>query len=107
VSEGAIQKSIVDAFETIGVRAIRVQSGIVKVRGGWMHLAPEGTPDIMICVPPNGRALFLEVKTRRGKESGGQTTRAQELRALGALVHTVRSVEEAVAAYREAMGALR
>lgn len=44
-----------------GVMCFRMQSGRVKVRGGWMQLCPNGTADIL-CFPRKGGVLWLETK---------------------------------------------
>jgi hypothetical protein len=104
VSEAAIQRAILVALTAIGAYAFRVQSGRVKVRGGYMQLAPPGTPDVLVIVPPHGRLLGLEVKTATGKEREAQVEWAEGARRLGAAVRTVRTPEEAVVAYLEAKG---
>ncbi len=99
MSETDIQGAILEAFKRLGVLAWRCNSGKVRVRGGWMHLAPVGTPDILVVVPPRGRLLGLEVKTLKGREREAQTAWAVDARQRGASVATVRSVAEAVAAF--------
>ena len=106
MSETDIQRAILDALAAIGAFAFRTNSskGAVKVRGGWVTLCPPGTPDILIVVPPRGRLLGLEVKTAKGEERESQLAWASRARGLGAGVETVRSVAEAVEAYRSALG---
>ncbi len=101
MSENAIQRQILDALHAVGAHATRVQAGKVKVRGGWMQLAPEGTADIQVIVPPLARVLWLEVKTSTGKVSEVQVRWAEGQRRLGAGVRTVRTAQEAVVAYLE------
>ncbi len=100
--EANIQRAILDALGSIGAFAMRAQSGKVKVRGGWMQLAPAGTPDIFVLVPPTGHSLWLEVKTATGEERESQLTWAGQARRRGAGVQTVRTVQEAVSAYLDA-----
>lgn len=100
--EGDIKRRILDALEAVGALAVRVQSGLVKVRGGWMHLAQAGTPDIYVLVPPTGLSLWLEVKTATGEEREAQLAWADTARRAGAVVRTVRTPAEAVAAYLDA-----
>ncbi len=101
--EGGIQRAILDALLAAGAMAFRAQAGKVKVRGGWMHLCPPGTPDILVVVPPHGLLLGLEVKTATGEERESQLAWANKARRRGALVETVRSPQEAVAAYQAAV----
>jgi hypothetical protein len=46
--EGIIKGEIRDYLEMTGEHFLRLQSGIVKVRGGFMHLCPTGTPDFLV-----------------------------------------------------------
>lgn len=101
-AERDIKRSILDGLHAAGIIAFRVHSGKVKVRGGWMHLAPEGTPDIVAIVPPHGRFLGLEVKTEDGVERPGQLDFAKGARRHGAAVVTVRSAVEAIRAWHDA-----
>lgn len=54
----------------------------------------EGWPDISGVLPPSGRALFIETKSRAGRLSPGQRKKIAELRSAGALVFVPRSVED-------------
>lgn len=103
-SEADIQRAIVQALTAVGALVWRCQSGRVKVRGGWMMLAPEGTPDLLVIVPPTGRLLGLEVKAAKGRVREAQVEWAEAARRAGAAVYCVRSAEEAVRAYLDAKG---
>jgi hypothetical protein len=106
-SESEIQRAILDALLACGAFAFRTNSsrGAIKVRGGWVTLCPSGTPDIYVLVPPHGRSLWLEVKTATGEERESQIAWSTDARRRGALVETVRSPQEAVAAYTAAVRA--
>ena len=101
MSEADIQRQITDALRKLGAFVFRIQSGKVKVKRGWMQLAPEGSPDLGVIVPPGGVFLGLEVKDAKGKLRDAQVTVANALCRAGAAVRTVRSVEDAVRAYLE------
>ena len=105
MSESTIQRAILDALLAAGAFAFRAQAGKVKVRGGWMHLCPAGTPDILVIVPPTGLVLGLEVKTATGEERESQLAWAAKVRARGGVVETVRTPQEALAAYAGALEA--
>ena len=104
MSEAVTQRAILDAFAAMGVLAFRINSGKVKTRGGWYQGAPAGFPDVLVVVPPSGRFLGLEVKEPKAKLREGQVTMAEQLTRNGAVVVTVRTVEEAVRAYLEVRG---
>jgi hypothetical protein len=84
--------------EIPGCWALRVNSGRVAVRRGWLHLAPENTPDIIGHIrgrhfaieckvpgekPKPGQAAFLERAERDGCITGVATSVAEGLRLLG------------------------
>ena len=73
-SENVVKKDILRILEDLGIKAWPVQSGRVRVAGGYMHLAPRGTSDIIGYMPYTGRILALEAK-----ESGKLPSPAQVL----------------------------
>lgn len=107
MSEADIQRAILDAFRAMGVLAFRINSGKVRVRGGWYQGAPAGFPDVVVVVPPHGRMLGLEVKDAKGATSEVQDKMHQDLCGAGVAVRTCRTVEEAIRAYLEAKGSPR
>lgn len=76
------------------VAAYRMNSGVVPTRGGFMHGAPAGTPDILAIVL--GHAVWIETKTPVGELSETQKTEHRRLQRLGHLVFVARSSHEAV-----------
>src|SRR5262252_8425545 len=66
--ETPISRDIRTALKQIGVPCYRIQSGRVKVRGGWMHLNDAGTPDLLatplirVMSDEMEIALWIEVK---------------------------------------------
>lgn len=104
MSETALKRAIVTALTRAGAWVWRMQAGKVKVRGGWMELAPEGMPDLLGVIPPTGRLFGLEVKKPKGSRfEPAQLATHERLNAAGAYVAVVRSVDEAVAEYRAAL----
>lgn len=79
-------------------RAHRVLSGTAPTRGGYIHGADAGFPDI--CAVAAGTALYLETKTPEGKLSVEQKKLHGQLRRAGAAVATVRSVREGLSVVR-------
>ena len=68
----------------------RAEAGIAKARG-----VKPGWPDILIVF--KGRAVFFELKAPGGRLSPVQKVVHARLSLAGALVHTVRSLDELVA----------
>lgn len=67
MSEGATKAAIIVTLNAIpGVYMRNVPAGKVKVRGGWVQLAPKGHSDLAGNV--FARAAYLEVK-KEGKET--------------------------------------
>ncbi len=95
MSETDLSAAIRDALERLPVIVIRQQSGRVQVRGGWMYLAPNGTPDIQV-VTCGGRSVWLESKTPDGKLRPDQTKMHAQLKMLGHVVCVVRTPQQAV-----------
>jgi len=59
----------------------RTQSGKVKVRGGWMNLCREGTPDTM-GVAVDGRGILIEYKTVEAWDEKNHGASKDQLRRL-------------------------
>jgi len=122
-AETGLTKAIKEALAlNPDVIVTRAHSGKVKVRGGWMQLADEGTSDLLCCVRAlvdvelrptrdyslaavykfTARFCALEVKTPDGTTSKGREAKQGEflrrVRSLGGFGARVRSVDEARAA---------
>jgi hypothetical protein len=91
--ETSLQARIVEALELAGFLVIRVHSGTVKVKRGWMHLGPEGFPDLLVV-----GQRFLEVKTDSGDPTPEQLAMHDRIRRAGELVAVVRTPAEAIRA---------
>jgi Holliday junction resolvase len=100
VSESQLGRAIIDAINITGLGvAWRCQSGMVKVRGAFMHLAPEGTPDV-IGYLNDGRMLAIEVKLPKEKPSQRQVDWLERAHRRGVVCGIARSVDEAIAIVR-------
>lgn len=84
--------------------AIRVHSGIVRVKRGFMHLAEIGTPDWLLMMP-KGRQLWLEFKLPGERPTDEQIAWHKRACALGHDVAVVQSIEETVEVVRSRMRA--
>lgn len=102
MAETAISRSIADSLEGLGYIVVRLQSGKVRVRGGWMQGNREGAPDRGVLVG-GGRVCWLEVKDQTAERLSQKKWR-ERAEKLGHVVAIVKSVGEAVAAVRAAEG---
>lgn len=104
--ETDLQRAIVTTLEAMGVTIIRTQAGRVPVRRGWLHLAPEGWPDLTGYLP-DGRFLGIEIKvpkasTKKDRAEKQAAWREKAARA-GCVVGVAMSVGDAVLIVRGAM----
>lgn len=95
-SETDLSRSIRKALTSLGFWVIRVQAGIHRVRGGTLHCAEPGTPDL--CLPALG---WLEVKTQGGALEASQVAWHQRATREGVKFAVVRTVADAVSTVRE------
>jgi hypothetical protein len=96
MNETDLYDPIKKTLERIGCIVTRVHSGKVKVRGGWMQLADEGTPDHHVMCP-DGSSFWLETKTQEGDLSPAQRRWHERAKKSGHRVAVVRSPREALA----------
>jgi hypothetical protein len=101
LTELQLQAAILVALEQLGVWAMRVNSGTARRGGGMIHLAPIGTPDILLVGPGPVAGAWLEVKTETGKLRPEQLEWQQRATRQGVRVAVVRSVEQACRAVQE------
>lgn len=102
MSEAALTRAVVEALAKVpGVTAWRCNSGKVRVRGGFMQLAPNGTPDIIGFLRPAGRFFGIELKASHKDNCScvkceGQRKWATRAQADGVLYVKARTVAEAL-----------
>ena len=51
VKESHVLKAVRDYLDAEGIRYVRVHAGVVQRNGYWLHLAPAGTPDLVLEIP--------------------------------------------------------
>lgn len=93
--ESFIQARILRWLESSGYLHWRQQSGNVILGRRCIKMGPEGLPDIVVIVPPNGHLLGLEVKSASGTVRPSQKAMRAVWEANGASYVIVRSLEEA------------
>lgn len=97
-SEHQIQQAILDYLPYFGVKAFRVNSGLIPQeyngRRRMIRMAPAGTPDIVGCRKSDGKMVCIEVKKPGNKPTDIQVRVMDEWREYGALVFVATSVED-------------
>ena len=85
-TEGDFKGPLLDALNALpGIRAWRQQAGRLKVKRGFMHLAPKGAGDIIGRASPDGLLFEVETKGLRTAVQDGQDEWALETIAAGAV----------------------
>jgi VRR-NUC domain len=102
VSESDVQASIAYAVNASGLGYVwRNQSGGTRVRGGFMQLAPTGSPDL-VGWTRTGRFLGIEVKAPGAKTAKARAVKQLEwrerIREAGGVAMVASSAAEAIAA---------
>ncbi len=80
--EAKVAAEIKDYLTKTGRFFIRINSGKVKVSGGWMQLAPKGTAD-MLTFDHAGKCVWIETKHAKGVQSDEQIDFEMRVRLLG------------------------
>lgn len=78
--EDQLKAEVIAYLNKTGTFFLRLNSGKVAVKRGWMHLCPEGTSDFLICTP---EPRWVELK------APGQTTKASRKLAQAAFASRV------------------
>lgn len=100
MSEGEIQSEILQALKRVGIQAMRINSGMAKVRGGWLQLAPEGTADLIVF--PRGKCpVWLEIKSEKGKQGEAQREFETNVRNLGHGYFVLRGLDDLMPLLKE------
>jgi Holliday junction resolvase len=93
VTESNIQREIIATLRQLGIFAMRINSGTVKVRGAWMQLAPEGTADIL-AMPRGKMPVWIEVKAAKGRQRAAQEEFERTAKDLGHGYFVVRGLDD-------------
>lgn len=106
MSEADLYQDIIDAGNGVGLALLwRNQSGTVRVRGGWMRLAPPGAPDIvgfMLRGPKSGAFVGIECKSWKEKLTARQESWRREILRVGGVAFVTHTVGEAIEALSRA-----
>jgi hypothetical protein len=101
--ESSLQKRVMVALALAGALVWRNNTGAVKKGQRWIKYGLEKGSSDLVCLAPNGRAFFVEVKRQKfGLISEEQRRFIEKCRRWGAVAGTVTSVDEALALLEEA-----
>jgi len=110
VCEGGIKRAIIESLNATGlVRVWNSPAGRVRARGAWVHLAPEGCPDVVGFALWDGRFVGLEIKDPKGTTDKARAEKQRKyqqiIAAHGGISGQVTSVVEAIDLVRAALTA--
>ena len=74
-----ITTPIIKALEQMGWLVFRMNSGKLRVRGGYVHMAKKGTADIL-CFGDDGIAVWIETKDPAGATAKEQRDAQSEFK---------------------------
>lgn len=94
--ESKLKSEVLAFLRVCGIRFFRMQSGKVRVRGGWMQLCPDGTPDIL-CL--SGKTVWLELKQETGKMRKAQEVFRVDAESRGEKYHVIRTTADLEAVF--------
>lgn len=92
MTETDLIRITIKALKSVGYWPIRINSGSAKIKRGYLHLAPKGTPDICLVYPCG----WLEAKLPGEKCSPDQTAWHARARAHGVRVGVFTTDAEAL-----------
>jgi hypothetical protein len=70
--ENAVKGEILVLLRGVRMFFMRLQSGVVRVRGGMMHLCPIGTADFVVYPEKGFQVGWIEVKQLKGIQRKSQ-----------------------------------
>lgn len=83
--------------------SIKDAVSILKRESRYIHLAPEGWPDITACIK-GGRFVGFEVKTPDGVQSPGQVKKQAKIEEIGGIYVQIRGEKELNAYLKSELG---
>lgn len=103
MSEQDLTRNVIATVNASGLAEVwRCHSGMVRVRRGWLHLSPEGTPDIVGFLR-DGRFIGLECKLPGERPTEVQRQAIERIVEAGGVASVVRSVDDAMLVVRTAL----
>lgn len=95
--EDALKSQVIAYLNQTGTFYLRLNSGKVAVKRGWMNLCPEGTSDFLVCNPdPHWLELKAAGNTTKASRREAQEAFGKKVRSLGHRYSVVTSVAELI-----------
>ena len=94
-AESALKKTVTDFLTQTGEFFLRINTGVIRKGSRFIHLAPEGTADVLVFRnPPH----WIELKTGKTAKSRAEKQAAfrEKVLSLGHKHATCRSLDEVV-----------
>jgi hypothetical protein len=109
LSETDLRSTVVFSLNATGrCRVWSVHAGRVRVRGGWMHLCPVGTSDVIGFEFDSARIIAIEIKVAGNKtdpaRAKAQLAFREEIARHGGITGVATSVAEALSIVARATG---
>jgi hypothetical protein len=97
-TENQVKQEITDYLELRGYKVHRMNSGLVRVRGGVMHLCEKDTPDLLV-LGKNNFVLWIETKKPGEKASPGQLAKLKYYQTLGHLTIVADCLDDVISLF--------
>lgn len=94
-TENEIQREILDALDKLPGMWCRMNTGLIKGKNGFLRFGIKGGADIW-GITQEGRTVFIEVKTPKGKLSEDQEQFKARVESIHCKYIVARSVEDAL-----------
>lgn len=92
MKEADVKLAVQQWLERAGYFWLRIQSGKVRVKRGYMQLCPEGTADLVVF--HDGKTCWIEMKADKGKQKPSQMIFEAKAKAAGHSYIIARSLDE-------------
>lgn len=94
--EARIKREILEALSRLGVPVYGLGAGAFRLGERFIRIGTPGIPDLL-ALPKNRGAMFIEVKSLRGRLSRPQVLFRDDCRHAGAVHVVARSLEDVLA----------
>lgn len=96
--ESEVLASCLELLAALRIPHWRNNTGGLKIEGRYVAFGVKGAPDVLGILPPSGRLLCCETKSRTGKVTKDQAAWLERAEEAGALCVVCRSIDDLRAA---------